>query len=950
MISIIFKKIFTYLLFVLVLLLYACGGSSGTATPPPSDDGNTNTPEPFDGASPTGKATLSGIIKQSNGASLAGATITIKNSTKTAITDASGVFVIPEMATGNYVIIINGSTGSGGAGTMYGTLNIPVTVGPTSDANLEQVIILPNLNSSSTAADTVTAIAGNVPSIAANTGDVTLTSNGGAVTVQLAGVNADGSVKISATPVPLTDLPMTLPKSAGSNAANFVTIHPTNATFSPALDLTIPNDQNLPVGTLVDIYSFDHDLGAWVNRSAESSPKNQGVVVAGGQTIVATGIIAKGGWHGPLVIADYTESVIGTVTDGTRPLEGAFVFTNTGQLGVTDASGNFSINVPIFGTDAAPPITISVTSPVSLGGISTTPAVMNAANDTTSLDFGTITLAIPSTGTLSGTSLKAGVPSTATITLSGTSSATITPNTDGSFFLSGLATGSYALSTTFSGDTTATTATFTIVSGKITIVLLEKNTGNNVAVKVFLLPGSNLSSAVLADAASNKATVTLSQDGAATVVTQDTNTDGVAIFSNITGPFIVTGQYDFTTAAGTQRSAMSIHNINPPSGQVGLPIFASNSRKNIFFPPQFIQSVAGTTIDGTLMNLPVIPATHELVVKADPIGENICCNAESMVLMGTGVAPPDVGFSISNNLGEAQYSVYAEVRQNQEVVLNGPPRSKTITTNYHSAAVYTSSVTTTGGATSAGINISFTNPAMKVDFIDKSIEVNNFIENAANDEIGISSTLILPFGGKIYFKTYFQEKFEGMGVNPPATGAIGSFVSAILTGSTVAFSLELYTPRRVVDVTFTTASNLTFDLTGSTIAAPMILTPTAAQVFSVLNIGNMSSSWIPGVTNTDLVFVDISGGTSAIANVDKIYWENLLVGDSVNMTIPPVAPTLPMFGPGSQYDIEVGYEIFNRTFDFNFFFNFDVISNIGSVYNSDSIDEASSQISIETSL
>ena len=94
------------------------------------------------------------------------------------------------------------------------------------------------------------------------------------------------------------------------------------------------------------------------------------MVSADGSVIEATGVISKGGWHGPLAPADYIETVVGTVKDGTTPLTGVMVFTNTGQSAITAADGTFSIDVPVVGDSID--IQLTATSPVDKGGVTVT--------------------------------------------------------------------------------------------------------------------------------------------------------------------------------------------------------------------------------------------------------------------------------------------------------------------------------------------------------------------------------------------------------------------------------------------------------------------------------------------------------------------------------------------------------------------------------------------------
>ena len=100
-----------------VLALAACssgGGSSG--------------PGPFEGNSPTGLASLSGIIFQSTGNPLPGATVVLDDDSRTAITNDNGQFILPEVPVGAHTIKIFGMAALGDANTRYGTLVVTATV------------------------------------------------------------------------------------------------------------------------------------------------------------------------------------------------------------------------------------------------------------------------------------------------------------------------------------------------------------------------------------------------------------------------------------------------------------------------------------------------------------------------------------------------------------------------------------------------------------------------------------------------------------------------------------------------------------------------------------------------------------------------------------------------------------------------------------------------------
>ncbi len=906
---------FIGLLALIFLTLSACTGG-GDSTPPPAD---TTTPPPV----VTSKSTFTGIIRQSSGNSLPGATITLEGTTQTAITDANGIFTLPDTLPGNYVVDIDGTTATGDAGTAFGILKISATVGTEAITSLNQVITLPNLNNALTAMVSVDAISGNIAGgISAANGTILLDSDGLDVTMQIDGTDVQGSVDVSATPVPLSELPMALPASAGANAGSFVTIQPPTATFDPALDLTIPNDQGLAPGTLVDIYSFDHDLNDWVNRSAESG--NQGVVSADGILIEAKNVISKGGWNGPLVISDYIETVTGFVMNGNVPLQGVLVFTSSGQQGITAADGSFSMQVPVSGISIN--VSITATSSAFNGAVATTTASLPTADDESSLDFGVIDLAIPATGILSGVALQNGLSSTQPVTIIGdTINEILTPDANGAFTLSALPAGAYTASTTFSGDTQATTTSFNIVTGLVTVITLQNAAGNGggnaISVRVSLALVDNIfANSVPANDSDRQVTVTLSQGN--TAITQTTDINGLATFNNITGMVTVTGQIDIPSIQGTIRLATTLHDITPVNGQTGLPIFQFQLGLTTALPAQ------GTAITGTISNIPPVPAGFELIVFAKEQNTYDCCddfNNPSVIIpassIDNGTASYTLDFTNGIGLIAGNYTVMAVIRQ---------VNFETGITLYDSAAVRPTRISTTDGATSSNANLNFADITMKYEFTTKSITVNNLPPLPSGTDLDfaeIDNTVVLASGEELSFET-FATAAGSAAVSFPSSA---SFISTSPGGMRVSYNSTNFIVSRdstssivsqgqTASLAASSATALTFNL----INIPVISSPTDGQELSLAAANNMTATWSdPG--SIDLVLAVISSSSSApAAGGINTLWIHYLPGSSTDLTIPSVsANTLPMFAAGTQSFLQVETIRFNGTPDFNQLFDFD---------------------------
>ncbi|MFV2058254.1 MAG: hypothetical protein ACC707_17450, partial [Thiohalomonadales bacterium] len=413
--------------------------------------------------------------------------------------------------------------------------------------------------------------------------------------------------------------------------------------------------------------------------------------------------------------------------------------------------------------------------------------------------------------------------------------------------------------------------------------------------------------------------------------TQDTDSAGMAIFNNISGAFTITGQHDFVKSSGTERIAVSIHNIDPPNGQVGLPIFAG-----VDFLPGIQEP--GIRIEGTLKNLPVIPAGYQLNIEARPIDDG-CCFGSSFILNGTGVAPADQPYSISNSLAVNDYSVVANI---QKMTGNNSGFE------YLAAAVYNAKVTTTSTATTAMIDIDFNDPTMLIKFETKTITVANFSQGLENNNISMNSWVHnLPSGIDLYFNAHYQFVNGGFGVVLPTTG---SFISSFPAGSVAGYNLSVrrdsanYQISTYDDVTlpFSSTPSLTFTLFSDIFDAPVISSPKDQQTFTATTAASMEVNWTLGTSTTDLVFVSVDTTrdstaippiSTGITGINTISWFHIMPGNSINMNMPATAPSMPMFGADSQYDLDVSGDRVSKKFDFNYLFNFDFISNVGGVFD-----------------
>jgi hypothetical protein len=342
-------------------------------------------------------------------------------------------------------------------------LMVPLVAG-TTDLVLPQLIVLPDLNNLASANQNLPLSAGvataliNVVQIG-GLGDIALSGPIGTVITSTSLDGSEVGIDLNLTPVALDEVPMPLPD--GVTAGDFVTIQPGSASFDPpgalvGLDIVLPNSLGLPLGTAVDIWSFDHDDGEWVNRSEQTG--NMGVVVVNatasfggtGSHIEALDVITEGGWHAAAIQVDvdcattFTGSVVDSLGNG---IPNASIALSTGQFTSTDSDGNFSSGFVAaydqslwMGSDICEALSISITIvlPPNLGGEISSPVVVDALDIVTGgvTELAPFVFVIPNTGSLAGVVIGEHAPGeTVTLTLDGGSSLSFLPNGSGAFFV-----------------------------------------------------------------------------------------------------------------------------------------------------------------------------------------------------------------------------------------------------------------------------------------------------------------------------------------------------------------------------------------------------------------------------------------------------------------------------------------------------------------------------------
>ena len=593
-----------------------------------------------DGAAPPANAnlnTLSGKIAAPGGAGLPGATIRFQGTETT--TNANGLFFLPnigDVPLGTQLVDIDGST-STAVGT-FPELEVMVNVAAgDTDITLPQIITLPDLDSLDAVTQTVTVDVNGATdadfTLMGPDGDIELDLPTGTI-ITLGGVPAAAPVDVNVTPVPNDEVPMPLP--TGLQGSAFVTIQPGNAAFDAdgmgaGLDVLLPNDGNVPIGTMVDVWSFDHDVGDWVNRSAETG--NQGVVedLGGGLTgIRASGVITEGGWHAGVIAVDTdcVTTLTGQVVDDMmNGLGGVSVFTDLGQFTTTASDGTFTLeSVPAYELGVVPctttDVTVTAAAPPILGAVESAGTTILAADvmagaTTTVPD---ITLTIPTTGCVSGVVLGEDNPENADVTITGPTNTTATPQPNGSFFTCDLDPGSYTASYLFTGESVPTEVSFDIAANEVTTIVLQlaRGTGSEtITVNVVEGDGAPFPTYSAVDGA--LVLLRGTDSGSSAGLVQMTDAMGQATFENVDGPYDVTavsealsqGQFPGTVF----RNASTLLQIDPAADQIGVLLGLGNEDGPA-------SPTADATVSGTLSNVPAGCTVSVIVTNREYAGED----------------------------------------------------------------------------------------------------------------------------------------------------------------------------------------------------------------------------------------------------------------------------------------------------------------------------------------
>lgn len=257
---------------------------------------------------------VSGVVLDNSNIPIEGVTATIKGTTLRAVTNAQGQFTIDNVPVGALHLRVDGSTTTR-PGT-WPALEFEISTISGQDNTIGMPIYLLPLD-----ADNSKIVGGSE--------DVTLTMKGVpglSLTVFANSVTfRDGSRvgRVMVTQVHSDKVPM--PPIGGAAPRLVWTVQPEGTIFNPPARITYPNLHNHPPGQVVDIFSFDHDLGQFVSVGT-------GTVSADGSVITSDpGVgIRKAGWGYPQPPPEPTTTADGPpspIPGAINPVEGS-----TGEL------------------------------------------------------------------------------------------------------------------------------------------------------------------------------------------------------------------------------------------------------------------------------------------------------------------------------------------------------------------------------------------------------------------------------------------------------------------------------------------------------------------------------------------------------------------------------------------------------------------------------------------
>ncbi|MGA2534765.1 MAG: PKD domain-containing protein [Terracidiphilus sp.] len=238
-------------------------------------------------AGPPQITSISGLVEDDSNTPIPGATITLEGTSYSAVSDTNGNFSISPAPIGTFLMQVVGQTSTRTDAT-FPTLVYNITTIAGINNTLGMPICLPPLDPTSVQTYSPTSTQPLVLQMTGVPGYLFTVAPGSVTNAN--GTPYSGPLSLSqvhADRVPMAPPHGTLPLMAG-------TLQPPGLHFNPPVQTQFPNTSGLAPGTVLDLYSYDHDQMAWVSQGPVR-------VSADGSVLVSDpGFgISKSGWHFP---------------------------------------------------------------------------------------------------------------------------------------------------------------------------------------------------------------------------------------------------------------------------------------------------------------------------------------------------------------------------------------------------------------------------------------------------------------------------------------------------------------------------------------------------------------------------------------------------------------------------------------------------------------------------
>jgi hypothetical protein len=227
-----------------------------------------------------GNTTITGVVLDNQDDPIVNVTVRIEDSTREAITDDNGQFVIEQAPVGPVHLIADGSTVTDGSEYPALSYNIVTIAGTENPLSAPIYMVkLDTENAVFAGPEDVILTMPQFPGFTLEIGKDSVTFPDG---------SRDGL--ISVTSVNASKVPMAPPN--GMQPQFIVTIQPSGTMFDPPARLSLPNVDAHPPGAQVEMYSYDHDLEEFVSIGLGTASEDGSVV----ESNAGVGVV-KAGWH-----------------------------------------------------------------------------------------------------------------------------------------------------------------------------------------------------------------------------------------------------------------------------------------------------------------------------------------------------------------------------------------------------------------------------------------------------------------------------------------------------------------------------------------------------------------------------------------------------------------------------------------------------------------------------